>query len=172
MSKNSTHSLDASHRIQEKYDFYFLALTFTILGFTLQTKPDNLLLLSEVAELLSWLFLLTSGICGMFRIEKRYQLFATHYYKTEKGKEVKLLKEAQIKEIEYVQASSGKAILPVNDKVITGLRKKIAELNKRLEKDNLHSKMLFYLQKYLFLTGLLTMMISRGLKPFLKIISG
>ncbi|MFA5668804.1 MAG: hypothetical protein WC967_06145 [Balneolaceae bacterium] len=172
MKNNSTHSLDASQRIQEKYDFYFLALTFTIVGFAVQTQPNDAIIIARIAELMSWCLFIISGICGMFRIEQKYQMYFIDYSRHIKGEEIRLYKIAIIKgvsEIEYLQAPPKKSTLPVNEKVIAGLQQQMSDFNSLIEKDNLYSKALFYTQKYLFIGGLLSIMISRGIKSFLEI---
>lgn len=174
MSDHSTHSLDASHRIQEKYDFYILALTFTIVGFAIQTQPESFSLIGKIAELLSWLFLILSGITGIFRIEKQYELYQLAHHQYSRSQELVLFKQAQrkgVSEIEYVQAPPKKSILPVRDEVIEGLQEGIIDVNSRIGKRQFNSKILFYLQKSLFLLGLLSIMIARGIKPFLEILN-
>ncbi len=69
---------EAAQRLQEKFSFYVIALTFTILGLAVQTAEFGISRISDSVELLGWIFLLTSGLTGLSRLEwtpKIYQIF-------------------------------------------------------------------------------------------------
>ena len=75
-TKELRHSIySKSDEIKMKYEFYYIALTFTILGLSLQTSKvgnlpyDNFITyICIFSEFFSWLLLLTSGLCGLVKL--------------------------------------------------------------------------------------------------------
>jgi len=63
-------SLDIGRRIQEKFEFYFLSLTFVVLGLSIQTSRFDGHLLADGFELISWMCLFVSGLSGLFRMRQ------------------------------------------------------------------------------------------------------
>lgn len=65
--------------IEVKYEFYFLALTFTILGLLLQSaKFDNYTIISAYYEIAGWIFLLLCGLFGLAKMNLWYKVLY-HY---------------------------------------------------------------------------------------------
>lgn len=70
MSQTTTDTHTATaQRIQEKYDFFFVAVTFTILGLAIETADFGIGQLNDAAEIGSWGFLLIGALAGMSRVE-------------------------------------------------------------------------------------------------------
>ena len=67
MPEKSNQDMAAS--IGSQFDFYLVALTFTILAFSLQTGTFNRHGFRDFLEAASWLAFLVSGICGLWRLE-------------------------------------------------------------------------------------------------------
>ena len=68
--------LEISQRIYEKFYFYFLSLTFVVLGLSIQTA--NFVESSYIAdcfELIGWVCLFTAGIYGLFNIRRAPRIF-------------------------------------------------------------------------------------------------
>ena len=61
-------NLDVSMRIQEKFEFYFLSLTFIILGLAVQTSKFGSSKISDIFELLAWILFFIAGIEGLSRM--------------------------------------------------------------------------------------------------------
>lgn len=62
-------NIEVAQRIQEKFEFYLLALTFTLVGLAIQTATFGTHVGADVAELVGWFLLLVSGIFGLSRME-------------------------------------------------------------------------------------------------------
>ena len=62
-----------------KFDFYFLALTFTILGLSVQTAELTEETIAVVLELIGWLGFLCSGVMGLRRMERFPLLYQNLY---------------------------------------------------------------------------------------------
>ena len=61
-------NIDVAIRIQEKFEFYFLSLTFVILGLSIQTSKFGVHAISDGLELLGWISLFVSGMAGLSRM--------------------------------------------------------------------------------------------------------
>lgn len=72
---------DIAQRIQEKFDFYLIALTFTVLGFSIQTVKFGKFVYGDLAELIAWFSLIVSGVLGLRKMMWKASLFRLHYEK-------------------------------------------------------------------------------------------
>lgn len=64
-----TQTLERSRELQEKFEFYLLALVFTLLGLAVQTAKFDGGLIATCFELAGWAALLVSGLAGILRLE-------------------------------------------------------------------------------------------------------
>ena len=64
-----------AQRTQEKLDFYVVALSFTVLGLSIQTAIYGRNVVADILELASWVLLLSSGVIGLWRIEGKPFLY-------------------------------------------------------------------------------------------------
>lgn len=65
---NQQSDLETAQRVQERVQFYFVTLTFTLLALSVETAKFNGSNISSSSELFAWLFLLLSGITGLSRL--------------------------------------------------------------------------------------------------------
>ena len=54
---------------QEKFEYYLVALTFTLLGLSVQTVKFGSSNVADILELVGWVVLLLSGIMALLRLE-------------------------------------------------------------------------------------------------------
>ena len=59
----------AGRNLNHQFEFYFIALIFTILGLAVQTSSTTEILIQIVFEISSWVSLLLSGLVGLSRLE-------------------------------------------------------------------------------------------------------
>ena len=86
--------------VQEKFEFYMLSLTFTLLALSVQSASFGNNLASDILELIGWCLLLISGVIGIFRLEM--VPVALRYYAVQSEAEVD---EADLKKVESKIAS-------------------------------------------------------------------
>lgn len=54
---------------QSRFQFYLVALTFTVLGLAIQTAPPEGPVVALCAEIIGWIVLLASGLAGLSHLE-------------------------------------------------------------------------------------------------------
>lgn len=72
MNANESPSMTSeeyARQLQEKIDFYLLALVFTLLGLAIQTAKFQSSDVADALELTGWLSLAVSGVAGLSRLE-------------------------------------------------------------------------------------------------------
>jgi hypothetical protein len=152
-----------AHRIQEKFDFYFLALTFTILWLSLQTSKFGQGVASDLAELIGWLALLTSGISGLSRIEWLPGIFHAFSYRTDREEVARGLRQkASLGPQDEVAVKGQQQRLPVQS-VISKLEDNIANVDNFITKLQGRSLVKYRVQKVSFLLGLVALVTARAL---------
>jgi len=149
---------EISIQTQQKFEFYFLALVFTVLGLSIQTSQFSSKTQS-VVELVSWASFLVSGLAGLSRMEwipVSYKSFADLTYEksfvrdAESGRPIvdesgKSLSRSEV--AEYVQHA----------------QRRIKKRTEKMDKIDRLSKAKYFLHKWLFVAGLISLMVSRGL---------
>lgn len=60
---------EVANQAQEKFQFYVIALVFTILGLSIQTYSGSALASARLIEIFSWFSLLVSGLAGLSYLE-------------------------------------------------------------------------------------------------------
>jgi hypothetical protein len=154
MDKNQ----EISIQTQQKFEFYFLALVFTVLGLSIQTSVFT----SEkqaAIEIIAWVSFLISGLAGLSRMEwipVSYQghsdlmLEKSHAQDSKKGRP-------------FVD-KSGKSLSSAE---IADYGQKVEiQIKKRTEilyKIEAWSKVKYFLHKWMFVIGLVLLVLSRAI---------
>ena len=155
----------AGQRFQEKFEFYLVALAFTILGLAAQTAEFGTLVWADLAELVAWAALLLSGLKGLARLEwisHTYKLFGM---KSEQlGVLTHLKRDPSIGEVEFVNEtlSRSDAISQVQENI-----NQIEEATKPIEEKLVHKATI---QRGAFSLGVTMLVIARGIPPVLTIL--
>ena len=97
---------EISFRLKERFEFYVIALIFTILGLSIQTASFGTSLLSDSFELLGWLFLFISGLVGLSRLEWIPVAYSVHAEIEKWQSQAENLRQDQ---------QMGRAVVPVLD---------------------------------------------------------
>jgi len=102
-------NLEIAKNYREKFEFYFVGLTFAILGLSIQTSIFGTHVFSDICEVAGWICLLLSGIFSLKRIE---WIPIVHEYVVKKAKidkdsdELLLLKKAGQKSVQMVDGKT------------------------------------------------------------------
>ena len=155
-------NIDVAIRIQEKFEFYFLSLTFIILGLSIQTSHFGVHAISDGLELLGWISLFVSGMAGLSRMRWAPFLYGV---KDAIIRRERVRDDAKRRELNgEKRAIRGEEEISVGDfiaDVSQGVREVEDQLGKLETKNNLKSS----LHVYGFTFGLLFLMGSRGYEP-------
>jgi hypothetical protein len=148
------------HGLVEKLEFYFLGLTFTLLGLSVQTfKPTNFLS-ADLVEITGWFLLLISGLVGLSRLEWIPVNLGV------KGRESYL--EDAYRELGKAQESGepvidSKSLQPINvTESRTVAAKSLEEIKIRGRKLDRKNDIKYSAQKSLFLVGLVALILARA----------
>jgi len=153
---------EISIQTQQKFEFYLLALVFTILGLSIQTAKLTFCFQGAI-EIAAWISFLISGLAGLSRMEwipVSYQ----HYSKLTKEKSFAR------------DAKAGRTVLhesgePMSaEEVAEFIRlaeERIEERTKVMERIDSRDKVKYSVHKWLFVSGLIFLIISRALNFFL-----
>lgn len=158
-------NIHAAQRFQERFEFYLVALTFTLLGLAAQTASFGQLPVADLAELAAWGALLLSGLTGLARLEG-----IPHFYKlaSMKSERLELLMALRRKqgfgEVEFINEtlSTEDALAKQEanvDKIVKALEGQDAELIRKAR-----------MQRRAFAAGVTMLVAARGLPPLISMI--
>jgi hypothetical protein len=160
---------ELAQRLQERYDFYLIALTFTILGLSIQTANFDEHIASGVFELLSWVTFLFSGLVGLSRLELIPQLFNAHAELQESENEVVRLRNAETQGVTDVPLiDDERETAPINE-VITNHETFVLNSKPVVEKLNNSTLIRYNIHKWSLVAGLALLIIARAIEPFTNI---
>lgn len=158
---NSTYksTLEYSRSLQEKYEYYFIALTFTLLALSVQTTKFTDDKITTLFLLFGWALLLASGFIALIRLEKQPNAHKGYAVLDEKIEMLSALKEGRL----VAESDTKKLIIDLEAWV-----KRNEPLLKSFE-----SKIIFQytIQKYLFFLGVLFVIFSRAYIPVIGLFS-
>ncbi len=167
---NAEGNLEIGLQIQQKFEFYFIALIFTLLGLSVQTATFGHNIYANLFEIIGWLSFLISGLFGLSRLEwapVQYRLFSkSSTIETE-------IREAQKAKLEghheLFNISNNRAVNTddyINKRIEAN--KKIKEKTDQIDNK---TKFKYSVQKISFITGLIFVIASRSLEPIVNIIN-
>jgi hypothetical protein len=154
MDKNQ----EISIQTQQKFEFYFLALVFTVLGLSIQTSVFTSEKQSAI-EITAWVSFLISGLAGLSRMEwipVSYKSYSDLTYEKSFAQ--------QAKDGRSVVDESGKPLS--NDEVaelIQRAERRIKERTEIMDKIETRSKVKYFLHKWMFVAGLVLLVVSRAI---------
>jgi hypothetical protein len=157
MDPNLEHAIN----IKDKFQFYFLALVFTVLGLSIQTSQFTSTW-QAVIEVCAWVSLLGSGLAGLSRMEWR-PLSYEHY--SELTAQKSFLREANTGR--PIMDESGELMSPLKaEHFIKDVNDRIKERIAFMDKLDRKGKVKYYMHKWLFVVGLVLIAVSRAVNLF------
>ena len=159
MNPNLEHAIN----IKDKFEFYFLALVFTVLGLSIQTSQLTSTW-QAVIEVCGWASLLSSGLAGLSRMEW-LPLSYEHYSELTEQKSV--IREA--KTGRKFMHKSGELTSPLEvEHYIKNVNERMKERVALMDKLELKDKIKYFIHKWMFVVGLSFLIVSRAINLFLS----
>ena len=161
-------NLDVSIRVQEKFEFYFLSLTFIILGLSIQTSNFGTHAFSDGFELLAWTSLIISGMSGLSRMR-----WVPSFYKV---KDNILRRERYLDEAKR-RKSIGNSYVIQDDKekpidaFISDFAQSIKEVESQLRELEAKNDFKYRLHIHSFTLGMFFLICSRGYDPIIRFVN-
>ena len=156
------------HSVMEKYEFYFLALTFTLLGASIQTADfGEYSKVNSIIELLGWFAFGLSGIVGLSKIEYLPSLITIRNEKDSRSSAVSELQRARALGTQSVRVSQTGDALEI-DQVISTVEGNVSTWSIRLEQFGKWHEIKHIVQKYSFLSALFLVACSRAYTVFVS----
>jgi hypothetical protein len=104
--ENSLKDIEAGQRVQERIQFYFLTLAFTLLALAIETYEQGTNRTSSLIEICSWVLLLISGTLGLYRMHLIPKYFKLAVHKNMLRANIADAQEAKRKGIKQVYSST------------------------------------------------------------------
>jgi hypothetical protein len=154
---NMDPNLEHSIQIQQKFEFYFLALVFTVLGLSIQTAEFSSRFQAG-CEIAAWLSLLASGLAGLSRME----WIAVAY----KGHSQLVHRKTFLQ-----QAGTGRSLVAESgqrmssaeaNQFLKEVAGRVTEGESAMQRIEHRHWMKTFIHKWFFVGGLVLLMISRG----------
>ncbi len=169
--KSAARELRTGQRISEKFDFYLLALTFTLLGFATQSASFGWSTIADACELGGWLFLLVSGVIGLFRISAQPRISKLLALRASKVETLRTVSEEMVnKGTEEFYDGSENRLVPATDYVRTLRERTLPEISAQIGPLQVRALRRFKAQIVLFLLGLTALVLARGLPHALNLL--
>jgi len=154
------------HSVMEKYEFYFLALTFTLLGASIQTADfGEYNKVNSLIELIGWFAFGLSGVVGLSKIEYLPSLITIRNEKDANKGYVSELQRARALGTQSVRVAQTGEQLQI-DQVISTVEANVSTWNNRLEQFGKWHEIKHIIQKYSFLSALVLVACSRAYTVF------
>ena len=165
---NNEHEI--AHQSQEKFQFYGVALVFTILGLSIQTATFDGHVASRICEISSWFLLLVSGLSGLSHLEWNPVLRVQMVRKDELAAKASQLEAQKDQGIRQVNVFQDKKQMPIQDR-IAEYGTYIEKLDAQITQMDNKAEIKYRLFKWAFTLGIVLLVVSRSVTPLIGIVS-
>ncbi|PTB99538.1 hypothetical protein [Marinobacter flavimaris] len=155
---------EAGQRIQEKFQFYILGLTFTLLGLAIQTASFGTSPAADIMELLGWALLLTSALTLASRLEWTPQIYHLFDVQQDIEQDQRDLHDAQSKGARQVTVRGTGESIDLDD-VLKRLDSKLSITRAQIEKLDKGGELKYKIHRYGFIFGLAAILAARAWPP-------
>lgn len=154
---------------QEKFQFYLVALTFTILGLSIQTYDDSSTKIASLIEIISWVSLLLSGLAGLSYLEWGPVIREKLAVKSDAEETISNLKKHKLGGVSTVNVEQHGKVMPIEERINEFEYHSDAVINliDNLEKK---SKIKYKIFKWCFLAGVVFLVGGRAYAPLFTIL--
>jgi len=156
------------HSVMEKYEFYFLGLTFAFLGASIQTVDfSEYSKVNSIIELAGWFAFGLSGVVGLSKIEYLSSLITIRNKKYSNEGYVSELQKARASGTQSIRVAETGEVLEINQ-IISTIEADVSTWNNRLEQFGKWHEIKHIVQKYSFLSALFLVACSRAFTVFVS----
>ena len=124
---------EIAHQSQEKFQFYAVALVFTILGLSIQTATFDGHVAARICEILSWLLLLASGLSGLSHLEWNPVIRIQMVRKDELEAKASRFEAQRNQGVQQINVLQDKKVIPIEER-ITEYESYISKLDTQITK--------------------------------------
>lgn len=165
----SANEYEIAHQSQEKFQFYGVALVFTILGLSIQTASFEGHWIARVCELISWVLLLTSGLFGLSHLEWNPVIRTQMAKKDELDEKARRLEEGKYQGVKVVHVAEKKQNVPIDER-IGEYEAFLGKLDSQISRLDRKADIKYQFFKWGFFLGLLALASGRAINPIIGII--
>lgn len=154
---------------QEKFDFYVVALAFTVLGLAIQTAHFGGRPLSDVLELLGWSGLMTSGIGGLFRLQHQPHVYQFMGLQANQESRLAGLRKAREQGTTVIRTLDTSKTIDI-ETLITKDEETLNKIETKVKEIQAKAGIGYRVQSVGLIAGLLALMAARGLGPLFALL--
>ncbi|MFQ3789307.1 hypothetical protein [Halomonas sp. A29] len=162
---------DVGQRIQEKFQFYILGLTFTLLGLAIQTATFGVSAVSDSLELLGWALLFISALTLASRLEWTPQIYHLFDVQQEIEQQQRQLHDAQLQGTQHVTVRGTGENIYIEE-VLRRLDSKLSTARGQIERIDKGAGTKYKIHRYGFVLGLGAILIARAWTPAIGLFGG
>ena len=160
------------HSILEKFEFYFLGLTFTLLGAAIQTATfAGHSHASVFAEIIGWAGFALSGLIGLSKVENLSVVIYLRNRKNEFENNKSQFEQAKASGIPSAKIAQTGEVMSI-DAVIDKAGESASRYEEQLDKTGKRHEIKAIIQRWAFVFGLLSTAVARAYDAVALIICG
>ena len=159
-----------AHQSQEKFQFYGVALVFTILGLSIQTATFDGYVTARICELMSWLMLLVSGLAGLSHLEWNPVIRIQMVQKDELEAKANHLLAQKNQGIRQVNVLQDDKVLPIEQR-IEEYESYVGKLDTQITKLDRKAEIKYQIFKWSFALGIIFLAAGRSITPIVSIVN-
>lgn len=152
-----------AQQTQEKFDFYLLALSFTVLAFSIQTATFGTERTADLLELMGWLLLSISGFVGLWRMEWIPIIRLQEAYKNRLERDISEIQKRRLEGSSLVALHDGSPL--TYDEQIQSLKQDVERLSKQIGSLHPQNQLKYKIHRWSFALGLLCVVGARAYVP-------
>ena len=154
-----------------KFEFYLLALTFAILGLSIQTATFGERVVADILELAGWLGLFVAGIIGLLRsewISVVYDIFHKIHTTEQRINQVIAANQAGV-DFPLTVTENGEEHVLHGEEAVAKLQGIVAEFERQQRETEQKIRFRYNVTKWAFLIGVGCLLAARGIPPIMSI---